>query len=133
MQLNETMISHKFMLAIYEFMIYHTVVVENRRKNMTPHRAADILVSIRLQYIIKSMRSQYEISYFIGKEEKHLTLKERRIAANLRQEDVANELEVSQSVVCRWEQGSKPLPKYQRKLAALFGCAVEEIIQSIEN
>ncbi len=56
-----------------------------------------------------------------------MTLKERRIAANLRQEDVANELEVSQSVVCRWEQGSKPLPKYQRKLAALFGCTVEEL------
>ena len=127
MHLNESMKAHKIMLAIYEDMIYHTVVVEKRRKNMTPHRAADILVSIRLQYIIKYMRSQYEISYFTRKEERHLTLKERRIAANLRQEDVANELEVSQSVVCRWEQGSKPLPKYQRKLAALFKCSVEEL------
>ena len=59
-----------------------------------------------------------------------MTLKDRRIAANLKQEDVARELEVDQSTVCKWEVlGSKPLPKYQRKLAALFNCSVEELMQ----
>lgn len=58
-----------------------------------------------------------------------MTLKERRIAANLRQEDVARELEVDQSSVCKWEVlGNKPLPKYQRKLANLYGCTVEELM-----
>lgn len=58
-----------------------------------------------------------------------MTLKDRRIAANLRQEDVARELEVDQSTVCKWELfGNVPLPKYQRKLAALYGCSVEELL-----
>lgn len=58
-----------------------------------------------------------------------MTLKERRIAANLRQEDVARELEVDQSSVCKWEVlGNKPLLKYQRKLANLYGCTVEELM-----
>ena len=57
-----------------------------------------------------------------------MTLKERRIAANMRQEDVAKALEVDQSTVSKWEQhGSKPLPKYQRKLAALFECDVSDL------
>ena len=59
-----------------------------------------------------------------------MTLKERRVAANLKQEDVARELEVDQSTVCKWEVlGSKPLPKYQRKLAALFDCSVEDLMK----
>lgn len=63
-----------------------------------------------------------------------MTLKERRIAANLRQEDVARELEVDQSSVCKWEVlGKKPLPKYQRKLAVLYGCTVEEILESVKE
>lgn len=58
-----------------------------------------------------------------------MTLKDRRITANLRQEDVARELEVDQSTVCKWELfGNVPLPKYQRKLAALYGCSVEELL-----
>lgn len=61
-----------------------------------------------------------------------MTLRERRTAAKLRQEDVARELEVNQSTVCKWEVlGCKPLPKYQRKLAALYGCTVEEILASL--
>jgi transcriptional regulator with XRE-family HTH domain len=59
-------------------------------------------------------------------------LKDRRVAVNLRQEDVAKELEVDQSTVCKWELlGSKPLPKYQRKLAELYGCSVEDILESV--
>lgn len=46
----------------------------------------------------------------------------------MRQEDVAKALEVDQSTVSKWEQhGSKPLPKYQRKLAALFECDVSDL------
>lgn len=63
-----------------------------------------------------------------------MTLKDRRVAVNLRQEDVARELEVDQSTVCKWELlGSKPLPKYQRKLAALYGCSVEDILESVSE
>ena len=57
-----------------------------------------------------------------------MTLKERRVAANLRQEDVARELEVDQSTVSKWElQGNVPLLKYKKKLAALYGCTAEEL------
>lgn len=57
-----------------------------------------------------------------------MTLKERRVAAKLRQDDVARELEVDQSTVSKWElQGKVPLLKYQKKLAALYGCSVEEL------
>lgn len=62
-----------------------------------------------------------------------MTLRERRIAANLRQEDVARELEVDQSSVCKWEVlGKKPLPKYQRRLAVLYGCTVDELMSNLE-
>ena len=57
-----------------------------------------------------------------------MTLKERRVAAGLRQEDIARELEVDQSTVSKWEQqGNKPLQKYQRKLADLYGCNIAEL------
>lgn len=62
-----------------------------------------------------------------------MTLKDRRIAANLKQEDVARELEVDQSTVCKWEVlGSKPLPKHQRRLAVLYGCTVDELMSNLE-
>lgn len=57
-----------------------------------------------------------------------LTLKQRRVMANMLQEDVAKELEVDQSAVSKWEKGeTKPLLKYQRKLAALYDCSIEEL------
>lgn len=63
-----------------------------------------------------------------------MTLKERRVAANLRQEDVAEKLDVDQSTVSKWETlGNKPLRKYQRNLAALYGCTVEELMSDAEN
>lgn len=63
----------------------------------------------------------------------NLTLKERRTAANLRQSEVAEALEVDQTAVSRWESGeNKPLPKYQRKLAALYGCTVDELMEEKE-
>lgn len=59
-----------------------------------------------------------------------MTLKDRRIAAKLTQEDVAKALEVDQGSVSKWEKGSKPLPKYQRRLAELYGCeSVEDLFK----
>lgn len=57
-----------------------------------------------------------------------MTLKERRVAANMRQEDVAKALDVDQSTVSKWEKnGSKPLLKYKKKLAILYGCSIDEL------
>lgn len=57
-----------------------------------------------------------------------LTLKERREAAKLRQIDVAELLEVDQAAVSRWESGeTKPVRKYQVKLAELYKCEVTEL------
>ena len=57
-----------------------------------------------------------------------MTLRERRVAANLTQEDVAREIEVDQSTVSKWELQEKvPLRKYQKKLAELYGCTAEEL------
>ena len=56
---------------------------------------------------------------------------EMRKAARLTQEDVAKKLDVTQSAVSKWERGaSRPLKKYQKKLAKLFGCTIEELMQT---
>lgn len=57
-----------------------------------------------------------------------MTLKELRMKAGLTQEQVAKIIEVDQAAVSYWESGKyKPLRKYQRKLAKLYGCTVEEL------
>lgn len=57
-----------------------------------------------------------------------LTLRERREKMGLLQEQVARILEVSKTAVSNWEKGkNKILPKYQKKLAKLYGCTVEEL------
>ena len=44
------------------------------------------------------------------------------------QAELAEKVEVTQSAVSRWEHGeSVPLLKYQKKLAILFGCSVDEL------
>lgn len=59
-----------------------------------------------------------------------MTLKERRLVANLTQEEVAKALEVNQSSVSKWEGGhGVPLKKYQRKLASLFNCTEQELME----
>lgn len=63
-----------------------------------------------------------------------MTLKERREAAGLRQIDVAERLEVDQSAISKWEQGENPpLKKYRVKLAELYGCDVEELLNHAGN
>lgn len=61
-----------------------------------------------------------------------MTLKERRLAAGMNQEELAKTLDVDQGTVSKWETGqSTPLRKYRRKLAELYGCDVGDIVSSI--
>lgn len=56
-----------------------------------------------------------------------------RERAGLRQADVAKKLDVDQTAVSNWELGkTKPLRKYHKKLAKLFGCTVEELLANEE-
>ena len=56
-----------------------------------------------------------------------------REAAGLRQADVAKKLDVDQTAVSNWELGkTKPLRKYHKKLAKMFGCTVEELLADEE-
>lgn len=57
-----------------------------------------------------------------------LRLKFYRLQAGLTQEEVARQLEVSQSALSLWERGiSTPLAKYRRKLRALYHATEEEL------
>lgn len=57
-----------------------------------------------------------------------MTLKELRLKAGLTQEQVAKLVDVDQAAVSYWESGKyKPLRKYQRKLAKLYGCTADEL------
>ena len=50
----------------------------------------------------------------------------------LKQEEVAKKLLVDQSAVSNWERGTaKPLRKYRKKLAKLYGVTVSEIEEAI--
>lgn len=60
-----------------------------------------------------------------------MTMKELRRSAGLHQGDVAKKLDVTQSAVSRWECGSsKPCRKYHAKLAKLYKCTVDDIIEA---
>lgn len=57
-----------------------------------------------------------------------MTLKERRKAAGMTQQEVANVLGVDQSAVAYWERGKyKPRKKRLAALAKLYGCSEEEL------
>ena len=61
----------------------------------------------------------------------NLNIRVYREAAGLRQSDLAKKLNVDQTAVSNWELGkSKPLRKYQKKLARLLGCTVEDLLGS---
>lgn len=56
--------------------------------------------------------------------------KKARVLASLTQEDVANALGVSRTTVTMWEIGeSKPRVSTLKKLADLYGCTVDELLQ----
>lgn len=57
-----------------------------------------------------------------------MTLKERRKAAGLTQQQVADALGIDQASVSLWENGKfKPLSKRLDELAKLYNCSVEEL------
>lgn len=58
-----------------------------------------------------------------------MTLRQMREHVGLRQEDVAKRLNVDQGSVSKWENGvTKPLRKYHKKLAKLYGVSVDELL-----
>lgn len=59
-----------------------------------------------------------------------MELKELRKRVHLRQVDVARKLNVDQAAVSKWENGvNPPLPKYRKRLAKLYGVAVDELLK----
>ena len=58
-----------------------------------------------------------------------MDLRAWRHASGMTQCEVANALEVDQSAVSNWEKRkSRPLRKYQAKLAELYGCSIDELM-----
>ena len=59
-----------------------------------------------------------------------MRLKDRRKAIGLTQKQVADAVGVTQAQICNYEKGGYA-PKYVtcKKLAALFGCTIEEIME----
>ncbi len=52
----------------------------------------------------------------------------------LTQMEVAAKLEVDQTTVSKWESGlNPPLKKYRRKLAALYDCTEDELLQPLDK
>ncbi len=63
-----------------------------------------------------------------------MTLKEHRKQLGLTQSQVAEKLDVNQAAVSWWESGRwKPLRKYQKKLAALYGVTADELLKAMEE
>lgn len=48
---------------------------------------------------------------------------------NLKQTDLARELDVDKSLVSRWFAGTTPGAEWQRKLAMFFGCQPESLFR----
>lgn len=58
-----------------------------------------------------------------------MTLKELRERAGKTQAEVALKMHVDQAAVSNWERGiNRPLRKYHKKLAKLYGVTVEELL-----
>ena len=63
-----------------------------------------------------------------------MKLRKLREAAGLRQVDVAKKLNVDQAAVSKWETGeTRPSRKYHQKLAKLYGCTVDELLNETAN
>lgn len=59
-----------------------------------------------------------------------MNLKFLRERANMSQEQVARKLDVDQSAVSKWETGVyRPLRKYHKKLAKLYGVSVDDLLR----
>lgn len=61
-----------------------------------------------------------------------MTLRERREAKGLTVTQVAKKLDVQCGAVCNWEAGRNGIvAKYRKKLAKLYGCTVEELMEGV--
>lgn len=59
-----------------------------------------------------------------------MTLRERRESCGLTIGDIAQRLDVTKSAVCSWEAGRwGMLRKYQERLAKIYGCTVDELME----
>lgn len=59
-----------------------------------------------------------------------VTLRELREAVGLTQAQVAKKLVVDQGAVSNWERGiNPPSRKYHKKLAKLYGCSVDDLLE----
>ena len=57
-----------------------------------------------------------------------------RKRAGLKQKEVAKKLNVDQGAISHWETGrNKPTTKYIPKIAKLFGCTVDELMNGDER
>lgn len=58
-----------------------------------------------------------------------MSIKEYRIKAELRQEDIAQRLNVDRSTVTKWETGvSTPTVDKLIAMSKIFGCTVDELL-----
>lgn len=62
-----------------------------------------------------------------------MSIRDKRLAAKMSQQELAEKLLVHQAAVSNWELGKNPpLPKYQKQLAKIFGCSVDEIMEDFK-
>lgn len=58
-----------------------------------------------------------------------MTLKEYRLRTGMTMGEVGKKLDVNKSAVWFWEHGKNGIcRKYQKKLAKLYGCTVDELL-----
>lgn len=63
-----------------------------------------------------------------------MQLKKLRLAAGLRQVDVAEALSVDQAAISQWENGkSRPSRKYHAPLANLYGVSVATLLTAVSD
>ena len=60
-------------------------------------------------------------------------LRIRRTQAGLTQDDVAENLGVGREKVSHWEHGREPIEPTLQKLAALYGCKLEDFYAPLTN
>ena len=91
------------------------------KREKTPQ---NILTSEETSPIIRSVKILHDYE----REEAPMKFKELRLAANLTQKDVADELKVDRSTVAYWENGTAmPRAEQLPKLADLYHCTIDAL------
>jgi len=61
-------------------------------------------------------------------------LKQKRLEKGLKAWEVSGRIGISQNYLYVWENGKAPIPKkYLKKLAEIYGCPIEELIEDENN